>query len=100
MERQRESKPEGRQRPAYQVEYHVLQVIYFDNDHVLTGPEMARVWSGMRAFGDEKVIRTFLATKWICFQFLQAGKVRARFFRASRTHAQRGGAGLRRRHLQ
>ena len=44
---------------AYQVEYHVLQVIYFDNDHVLTGPEMAQIWSGMRVFGDEKVIGAF-----------------------------------------
>lgn len=47
----------------YRVDYHIIQVVYFENDSVLTGPEFANVWSGMKIFGREKVVGTFWRRK-------------------------------------
>lgn len=47
----------------YRVDYHLIQVIYFDNDSVLTGPEFANVWSGMKIFGRGNVVGSFWRRK-------------------------------------
>jgi hypothetical protein len=36
-----------------------MQVIYFDEGNALSGPEFARVWAGLRCFGEEKVVGAF-----------------------------------------
>lgn len=59
----------------YRVEYHVIQVIYFDNDSVLTGPEFADVWSGMKIFGrKDKVVGSFWRRKG--WEFTSCGEAR------------------------
>lgn len=47
----------------YRVDYHVIQVIYFDHDCPLTGPEFADVWSGMSIFGKHKAVGAFWRRK-------------------------------------
>jgi hypothetical protein len=48
---------------SYKVDYHLLQVIYFDKDHVFTGPEFARIWSGFRVFGEHQAVGAFWRRK-------------------------------------
>lgn len=57
------SKKEKRPKRPYEVDYHAIQVIYFDNDQVFTGPELACVWSGMRRFGEHQVAGAFWQRK-------------------------------------
>ena len=68
----------------YRVDYHVIQVIYFDNDSVLTGPEFASVWSGMSIFGKDKVVGSFWRRKGYEFT---SGK-QARFELGSLEHVE------------
>src|SRR5208283_4479571 len=63
FEVQTKSKMDERPKKPYEVAYHAIQVIYFDNDHVFTGPELARVWSGMRRFGEHHVVGAFWQRK-------------------------------------
>ena len=63
FEMQRKLKKQDGPYQPYKVDYHVLQVIYFDDHHVLTGPEFAQVWLGMRRFGVHKVIGCFWQRK-------------------------------------
>jgi hypothetical protein len=44
---------------SYQVDYHVIQVIYFESPHVPSGPEFAQLWASTRIFGDRQVVGAF-----------------------------------------
>jgi hypothetical protein len=44
---------------AYKVDYHAIQAVYFGEERVLSGPELAEIWSGTRMFGDETAIGAF-----------------------------------------
>ena len=38
----------------YRVEYHVVATIYLEPGRELSGPDFARLWSGMTIFGRER----------------------------------------------
>src|SRR5215211_2854976 len=39
----------------YQVDFHLIHVVYFEPGQVFSGEEFGRVWSGMRMFGKHQV---------------------------------------------
>lgn len=56
---QNKSIREDNSNKPYEVGYHILQVVYFDADNVFTGHELASLWSGMRIFGEHRVVGAF-----------------------------------------
>src|SRR5437762_13274069 len=43
----------------YRVDYHVIQVVYFDSERILTGPDFGKVWSGLSVLGKDAAIGAF-----------------------------------------
>jgi hypothetical protein len=71
------SSSKGEPITPYKVDYHVIQVIYFDDNRVFSGPEMVRLWSSMSVFGTRKVVGAFWRREQGTYNF-QIGK-EARF---------------------
>lgn len=44
---------------SYRVDYHVMGVVYLQPGRELSGPDLARLWSGTRLFGKHKVTGDF-----------------------------------------